>query len=174
LNAKVVPGFLSILLAQVVDPFSMPLQLSLEKLASICDGGQQLFSQRHEIAAFIYVAASRHIEAQAATLAVSAFPTLHQAMAESRLSHRAWQIIDPLLPALDREGWWDNCEKLRRSILSLFAESQWPIEDFWRLIAKDDQLFSDMLKTAKQFPVGRSVFQRLFRTPVQSAAQILR
>jgi hypothetical protein len=118
------------LLAQVVDPFSMPRQLSLEKLASICDGGQQLFSQRHEIAAFIYVAASRHIEAQAATLAVSAFPTLHQAMAESRLSHRAWQIIDPLLPALDREGWWDNCEKLRRSILSLFAESQRPIEDF--------------------------------------------
>src|ERR1700730_9767967 len=87
-NETVLPGFLSILLAQVVDPFSMPKQLNLEKLAAICEAGRQLFPQRHEVAAFIYVAASRYTEAQAATIAVSAFPTLHQAMAESRLSYR--------------------------------------------------------------------------------------
>lgn len=160
-NEKVLPGFLSILLAQVVDPFSMPKQLSLEKLAGICEAGRQLFPQRHEVAAFIYVAASRYTEAQAATLAVSAFPTLHQAMAESRLSYRAWQIVDPLLPIIDRD-WGDNCEKLRRSILSLFDAREWPIEELWKLLERDDHLFSDMVKTAKQFVLGRTVFHRLF------------
>ena len=81
-------------------------------------------------------------------------------MAESRLSYRAWQIVDPLLPTLDRD-WGDNCEKLRRSILSLFDARKWPIEDLWKLLQSDDHLFSDMARTAKQFVVGRAVFNRL-------------
>jgi len=51
----------------------MPKQLSLEKLADISEGGRHLFPQRHEVAAFVYVAASPYLEARAAKLALNLF-----------------------------------------------------------------------------------------------------
>lgn len=156
-------GYMAILLAQVVDPLSSAEQLTLETVRAVCGSSQTILQQRPEVAAFIYVSASRYTDASAAELAVLVFPTLHHALAESRLSHPAWQVLAAVLPNLETGDWWDNCEKLRRSLVSFFDARKWPVGILWELLRKDEHLFSDMLKTAKQFSTARGVLRRVFQ-----------
>lgn len=133
------------------------LNLSEPTVLSLAACGQSLISERHEVAAFIYTTTSIVRNLKAASYCFSAFRVLHNAIAESRLSNRAWQLLEcHLLPLPDEQ--WDACEKLRRAILYFTFHNSWPIDELWEMISENINLFYDFLKTAKGFSEGRRFF----------------
>jgi hypothetical protein len=151
----------SVLLAQAVDPKLHSQALSLKALGIIYEGSKEHFFQRHEVAAFLYVTSSEYSDLLAASIAVNAFPVLYNSLAESNLTYRAWQLLDPLLQFYEGDDWWDQCEKLRRSLASLFVLRDWPLQPFVNLMAKNDSLFREFVKSAKRFNTGRALFSRV-------------
>lgn len=152
-----IPLHMIVPLAQVLEPQTIKsesLDLDHERFLAVGYSAQPLFEERHEIAALSFALASSYSEERAALLAVASFLVLHRAMAQSRLSYRAWQIIESSLPAWDRDPW---------ALLAAFQSKQWPPLYLWDIIKNDDDLLSDMLRTSKRYPVGREVFSSIWR-----------
>jgi hypothetical protein len=84
-----------LILANIVDLNSKPIgflnQKTILELASVSG---PLIRERNEVAAFVYVSATLVSQPVAANFCFSAFDVLHSAIAESRLSNRAWQILE--------------------------------------------------------------------------------
>jgi hypothetical protein len=114
--------------SDVIPDFSKKTTLGLASVAG------PLIRERHEVAAFVYVTTTYVNEPVAASHCVTAFAILHAAIAESRLSNRAWQILEQNLMPLPSEQ-WDACEKLQRSIIHFIFLDRWPIESLWNLIS---------------------------------------
>jgi hypothetical protein len=149
---------LVLILANVLDlPPAYDVRLSKQTVLSLASEGRSLIAERHDVAAFVFVMTTLVQDAKAATYCFSAFAVLHRAIAESRLSNRAWQLLESSLMPLPHEQ-WDACEKLRRAILYFAHKNAWPTGDLWRIILEDSNLFHDFLRTAKSFDEGRSFF----------------
>jgi|GEM_PF-3461794 len=158
---------LLVILANVIDfrsdaipDFSKKTTLGLASIAG------PLIKERHEVAAFVYVTTTYVNEPIAASHCVAAFEILHAAIAESRLSNRAWQILEQNLLPLPFEQ-WDACEKLRRAILHFISLRRWPIESLWNLISGNTDLFHDFIRTSKSYDLGRSFFSSVRDKGVQ-------
>jgi hypothetical protein len=158
---------LLVILANVIDfrsavipDFSKKATLGLASVAG------PLIRERHEVAAFVYVTTTYVNEPVAASYCVAAFAILHAAIAESRLSNRAWQILEQNLMPLTSER-WDACEKLRRAILHFISLRRWPLESLWNLISGNTDLFHDFIRTAKTYDPGRSFFSSVRDKGVQ-------
>jgi hypothetical protein len=152
---------LVLILANVVDFGSGSAPLFSPKtslgLARVADS---LLAERHEVAAFVYVITTYVNDPLAAWHCFTAFAILHSAIAASRLSNRAWRILERLLMPLPSDE-WDGCEKLRRSVLHFTLMRSWPIEDLWAAISKNTDLFHDFIRTAKAYDPGRSFFLKV-------------
>ncbi|HEY1528525.1 MAG TPA: hypothetical protein VGH51_20045 [Candidatus Angelobacter sp.] len=159
-------------LAHTVLPSPTVEPLGLEKLLVAGSAAEPLFQSRHEVAAFMYTELSKYSDRRAAYLVMRAFKTLNAALAESRLTQPAWMILHPVLPDLGEGGWWDNCEKLRRSLLDLFKARQWPVDFLWHLMHEDEVLFSDILHTAKNFASARGVLLEMLEEINRSGVPI--
>lgn len=150
-----------LILANIVDLNSKPIgflnQKTILELASVSG---PLIRERNEVAAFVYVSATLVSQPVAANFCFSAFDVLHSAIAESRLSNRAWQILERNLEPLPYEQ-WDACEKLRRSVLHFSTTNQWPLTGLWESVSKNTNLFHDFIRTAKDFGPGRLFFSSI-------------
>lgn len=159
-----IPPHMTVLLAQVLTTESIkmlqttPFQDSFIEAAI---GARQMLEERHEVAAVAFAFASHSKEERSILLALDSFGVLHRAMGQSRLSHRAWQLLEPLLPILEQDP-WDSCERLRRSLLFAFQENAWPPTYLWDLLRGDASLFSDVITTAGKYIVSREVFTKIF------------
>src|ERR1019366_7611671 len=95
-----------LILANIVDLNSDSIGILNEKtilgLASISGS---LIRERNEVAAFVYVSTTSVSQASAAGFCFSSFDVLHLAIAESRLSNRAWQVLERSLLPLPYEQW---------------------------------------------------------------------
>ena len=123
-----------LILANIVDLNSDSIGILNEKtilgLASISGS---LIRERNEVAAFVYVSTTSVSQASAAGFCFSSFDVLHLAIAESRLSNRAWQVLERSLLPLPYEQ-WDACEKLRRSVLQFSTANRWPLTGLWEYV----------------------------------------
>jgi len=146
--------------SDVIPDFSKKATLGLASVAG------PLIRERHEVAAFVYVTTTYLNEPVAASHCVAAFAILHAAIAESRLSNRAWQILEQNLMPLPSEE-WDACEKLRRAVLHFIFLRRWPVESLWNLISGNTDLFHDFIRTAKSYDPGRSFFSSVRDKGVQ-------
>lgn len=147
-----------LILANVIDfrP-AMDLGLSTSKVMELASLADPLIKERHEVAAFVYVTTTHVPNPAAATHCFAAFAILHAAIAQSRLSNRAWQILEHNLLPLPFEQ-WDACEKLRRALLHFTFLHKWPIDDLWNVVSASTNLFHDFIRTAKSFDLGQSFF----------------
>jgi hypothetical protein len=154
-------GPLVLILANVVDFGSglVPI-LSPETSLGLASVADSLLKERHEVAAFVYVTAAYVNDPLAASHCFTAFAILHSAIAASRLSNRAWQILEHHLVPLPSDE-WDACEKLRRSVLHFTSLRSWPIENLWAVISTNTDLFHDFIRTAKAYDPGRSFFLKV-------------
>ena len=149
---------LVLILANIVDiGQSFTAHFDESFLQSLIISASSLISERNEVAAFVYVATTSTREAVASKYCCGSFAILHLAIAESRLSNRAWQILEPNLVDLPYEQ-WDACEKLRRAILHFLFLHKWPVEDLWILVSQNTNLFHDFIRTAKSFRPGKAFF----------------
>lgn len=149
---------LVLILANVLD-FSAEVdgKLSESTILALASEGHSLIFERHEVAAFIYVTTTSVSNPEAAAYCFDAFAVLHRAVAESRLSNRAWQILrNRLIPLPDED--WNECEKLRRGVLHCASQYNWPTDSLWEIVSKDANLFHDFLRTAKVYREGRNFF----------------
>jgi hypothetical protein len=142
-------GPLVLILANVVDfgTGQAPI-LSAETSLGLARVADSLVKERHEVAAFVYVTTTYVNDPLAASYCFSAFAILHSAMAASRLSNRAWQILEHQFMPLPSDE-WDACEKLRRSVIHFTSLRSCPIENLWAVISTNTNLFHDFIRTAK-------------------------
>jgi len=161
----------ALLLANILDfPLSEGI-LSDSAILDIARKGSRLKKSRHEVAAFIYVTTAIVDQVEAASYCVDSFTLLHREIAESQLSNRAWQIIEPSLVPLPHEQ-WDACEKLRRAILHFVRLHNWPPQSLWQALASNSDLFHDFLRTSKNYEVGRSFFALIRDAGIQGECAV--
>jgi hypothetical protein len=163
---------LILILANVFDlPSSSSLRLSEETILALASEGRSLIAERHEVAAFIYLTTTAVRNPRGASFCFSAFAVLHQAIAESRLSNRAWQLLEPNLKSLPDEE-WNVCEKLRRSVLFYSHKHGWPTQELWRIVAQNSNLFHDFLRTARAYDEGRVFFAKVRDAGVKGECEL--
>jgi hypothetical protein len=163
---------LILILANVIDlPSSASLRLSEETILALSSEGRSFITERHEVAAFIYVTTTTVRNPGAAKWCFSAFAVLHQSIAESRLSNRAWQLLEHNLKPLPEEE-WNACEKLRRSVLFYSYKHGWPTEELWHIVAYNSNLFHDFLRTARAYDEGRAFFAKVRDAGVRGELQL--
>lgn len=149
---------LLLILANVVEfKQGMMLRLEPETILELARLAGSSLKERHELAAFVYVTVTHVRDPRASNFCFKAFALLHAATAESRLSNRAWQILESNLVALPYEQ-WDACEKLRRSLLYFTFLEDWPLAGLWRTIEGNNNLVHDFIRTAKAYEPGKRFF----------------
>lgn len=131
---------------------------SIERLARAVP---KLPPDRHEVAAFLFVTTAWVTEPALASTFVDSFVLLHKAIAQSRLSNRAWHLIASILVPLPDDQ-WDSCEKLRRAALHFIAHNRWDFHILATYLADDIDLFYDFTRTAKSFDEGRDFIARVY------------
>ena len=122
-------------------------------------------SDRHEVAAFLFVTTAWVRSDVIASTFVASFAILHKAIAQSRLSNRAWELISSSLLPLPHQD-WDGCEKLRRATLHFLSVNGWSFRTLWGVVNTDLDLFYDFVRTARAYEEGKNFF-----TLVYDAAQ---
>lgn len=88
------------------------------------------------LCALAYGSAIVHIDAGYSRVAALAFVPLYAAAMNDEMPNEAWDIIADKLPRLQPWNMWDKCERLRRSYVDIYAEREWPINDFLYAISK--------------------------------------
>ena len=157
-NIQKVTKPLVLLLASVLDLPNGPIPiLSNKSVLEIGKVAGSLINERHDVAAFVYVTSCYLAESSAAEICSTSFEVLHAAIAQSRLSNRAWQILEKHLMPLPFEQ-WDGCEKLRRAVLHFHFLHHWPVEPLWRIVSENTDLFHDFIRTSKAYDLGKSFF----------------
>lgn len=143
------------LLANAIDPWSeqareMPIDPWI-RVPAVERDSVQLWSEE---AAFLYAVGATHQDPRSARLVAASFEPLHQALAHKRLAYRGWELIERLLPNLGHEN-WDNCERLRRSVLDLFASRNWDILQLLESINRRD-VFRALLRSLNSVESART------------------
>jgi hypothetical protein len=163
LNALDHPNLQTVVLAaNVIDASPPPNKvLTATAIERLAQAVSKLPRERHEVAAFLFVTTAWVPQAVLASIFVDSFVSLHKAIAQGRLSNRAWQLIaSVLVPLPDHQ--WDSCEKLRRAALHFIAHNQWDFRILARCLADDIDLFYDFTRTAKSFGEGREFMARVY------------
>jgi hypothetical protein len=80
-----------------------------------------------EAMALLLTLALQRRDTEAPAAAADAFPWVHNALCDSRLSSRAWMALSELLPAARAGQEWDRAERLRRGLLERFMGADWPL-----------------------------------------------
>lgn len=104
-------------------------------------------------------------------LVVATFTIVHHALAESRVSYKAWRPLDRILPSLSWRD-WDKCERLRRGLIEAIDSNQWPASLLFKA-AKDEDTFRLMLKTCRSSSGGRAFLRRAQKESVGNAITAL-
>jgi GTPase-associated protein 1, N-terminal domain type 1 len=133
-------------------------EASIERLAL---GVPKLPNDRHEVAAFLFVTTAWVSRPTLPTIFVDSFVTLHKAIAQNRLSNRAWELLASILMPLP-EAQWDSCEKLRRTALHFISRNGWDFRILSRYLIDDIELFYDFTRTAKSYDEGRDFMARIY------------
>jgi len=151
-----------ILAANVLDaPPSLNTALTQASIERLVLAVPKLPYERQEVAAFLFVTTAWAPQPMLATIFVDSFVSLHKAIAQSRLSNRAWHLIASILMPLP-DAQWDSCEKLRRTALHFIAKNGWDLRILARYIADDIELFYDFTRTAKSYSEGHDFMARVY------------
>jgi hypothetical protein len=145
-------------------------EASIERLALAVP---KLPHERHEVAAFLFVTTAWVSQPILATIFVDSFISLHKAIAQSRLSNRAWDLITPILMPLP-DAQWDSCEKLRRIALHFIAKNGWDFRTLARYLVDDIGLFYDFTRTAKSYSEGRDFMTRVYNAAEQGELSLVK
>jgi hypothetical protein len=89
---------------------------------------------------FVLAAALDDLEPTAAQQLSVAFPPVHAAAWEARLSSHAWALLDARLPVAKRGREWDHAERLREALIRAFARQGWEVTWFVRALGDGDAL----------------------------------
>jgi hypothetical protein len=163
LNGQEVPtDFTAVLAANVLDlKPDWDEGLTSEIIVKLASVAQPIASKRHEVIAFVYLTTARLRGGDAEMYCLPAFAELHRAIAQSRLSNRAWQLLEPILLPIPHQQ-WDSCEKLRRATLDIMARNKWATLPLWNILRLDTNLFYDFSRTAKSYSKGKKFFQVVY------------
>jgi GTPase-associated protein 1, N-terminal domain type 1 len=156
LNEQEQPTLQTVILAANVLDVAPPLHtvLSANSVVRLAKVVRELPRDRQEVAAFIFVTAAWVRQDEIAPIFFESFAALHKAIAQSRLSNRAWELISPILMPLPNEQ-WDSCEKLRRAALHFWSINGWNFRPLWQVIKDDLDLFYDFTRTARSYDEGK-------------------
>jgi hypothetical protein len=163
LNTLVRPDLQIVILAANVLDAPPPLHdiLTEESIERLALAVPKLPPERHEVAAFLFVTTAWVHRPTIATIFIQSSVSLHKAIAQNRLSNRAWQLLKPILAPLPNAE-WDSCEKLRRATLHFMAKNGWDYRILARHFEDDIDLFYDFTRTAKSFDEGRKFMARIY------------
>jgi hypothetical protein len=163
LNEQEQPTLQTVIIAANVLDVVPPLRnvLSANSVVRLTKAVRELPWDRHEVAAFIFVTAAWVRLDEIAPIFFESFAALHKAIAQSRLSNRAWELISPILMPLPHEQ-WDSCEKLRRAALHFWSINRWNFRPLWQVIKNDLDLFYDFTRTARSYDEGKRFLSSIY------------
>jgi hypothetical protein len=88
------------------------------------------------------------------------FEIVYQAAWHGRLSDKAWEVLDPIVPHLMWPNDWDRCERMRRGLISAFVQHGWPTAELPDLIS-DTAIRNQLLRSAKKVQGGETFLRTL-------------
>ncbi|MFN3249391.1 hypothetical protein [Roseibium album] len=142
-------------LARVSDPDTLPNDFGEDPWLIAVHSAKTLIEQSDEeyLAAYLMSRALGYRSRSQAELIRFSFTILYRAFEQDRLH---WDVERLVKWRLDRGGWfsWDNCSRLRATIVSHFIDRKLDPEIFGRL-TDDDNLARDLLSEAAQTSRGR-------------------
>lgn len=116
---------------------------------------------RKRAAAFLFGVALLRPNEESAYIAFNTFQIVHNAQyGKNSLSHDIWRWLDPILPTLSEDRWWDKCERLRQAYINATLKQNWPISLFLNGIS-DIETFHLMIEYCKTRPDGKSILKSI-------------
>lgn len=163
LNQQVSPTVQTVILAANVlqEPPALHTVLLPDSILRLAKAIHNPPPDRHEVAAFLFVTTGWARRNEVASTFVASFAILHKAIAQSRLSNRAWELISSTLPPLPHQE-WDGCEKLRRAALHFLSVNGWSFRTLWDVVGNDLDFFYDFVRTARSYDEGKNFFRLVY------------
>ena len=93
-------------------------------------------------------------------LCMATFETVHETIAGGRLEYQTWLLFEDHVPILSSWRNWDKCERLRRRLVDIWEQHQWPLENLLRCPGRVET-FCLLLETCDDYKNGRNVLHRM-------------
>lgn len=88
------------------------------------------------------------------------FDPVYIPAAEDRLPEEAWRVVEYRLPWSFFWYDWDRCVRIRSAVVSLYVESDLPVEGFTKITASLS-IFEELVKVASENRRGRNYLRRV-------------
>lgn len=137
----------------------------------ICDRDTQVWYRAFESAsedeslylfAFILALALGNAPPSPRKLIKDSFEIVYRAAWDEKISDKAWEILDPIVPHLMWPNDWDRCERMRRGLISAFVRHGWPATELPHLIP-DAAIRDQLLGSAQRVRGGEAFLQTLVK-----------
>ena len=150
-----------IYLARASDPEAVPNEYGQDPWLIAVHAAPELVGQEDEdfLAAFLLSRAIGHTSRSKADLICFSYATLYRALQESRLPNDVERMVTS---RLDRGGWlaWDNCARLRATVVGRFVDLHLDPETFGRLTG-DGELAIPLIDEAARTGRGRRYLEEV-------------